>query len=82
MVCNYPVIIVGDDGDGNKYNENIRPPNLSTSGSLLPVNRKIEIGSILFLIVILTCTLIENDTLKTATNGIVVRTEPQVDGAC
>lgn len=32
VVCDYPVVIVGYDGEGNKYNENARLANLSASG--------------------------------------------------
>lgn len=80
--CDYPVIIEGYDGAGNKYNENAKLANLSASGLFMKTNRKIENGTTLAVTVILTTEIVENDTPKIATNGIVVRTEPQKDGSC
>ena len=82
VICDYPVIIEGYDGDGNKYNENAKLANLSASGLYMKANRNIENGSILSVTILLTSALIEKDTPKIATNGIVVRTEPQIDGTC
>jgi hypothetical protein len=82
VICDYPAIIKGYDGYGNKYKENAKLANLSASGLYMKANRTIENGSILSVTILLTSTLIEKDTPKIATNGIVVRIEPQVDGTC
>ena len=80
--CDYPVIIEGYDDTGNKYNENAKLANLSASGLYMKANRRIENGSKLSVIILLTSEKIDPDTPKLATNGIVVRTEPQIDGTC
>jgi hypothetical protein len=80
--CDYPAIITGIDVDGNKYNEYAKLANLSASGLYMKANRIIENGSVLSVTILLTGALIEKDTPKIATNGIVVRTEPQTDGTC
>ena len=82
VICDYPVIIEGYDGDGKKYNENAKLANLSASGLFMRANRKIENGSKLSVTVLLTNALIDKDTPKLATSGIVVRTEAQIDGSC
>jgi hypothetical protein len=48
----------------------------------MKANRKIKNGSKLSVTILLTSELIDPDTPKLATNGIVVRTEPQGDGSC
>jgi hypothetical protein len=48
----------------------------------MKANRYIESGSKLFVTVLLTCELIEKDTPKIATSGVVVRAEPLLDGTC
>ena len=80
--CDYPVIIEGYDDAGKKYNENAKLANLSASGLFMKANRNIENGSKLSVTILLTSELIDPDTPKLATNGIVVRTEPQIDGTC
>ena len=80
VTCDYPAIIEGYDSYGNKYNDNAKLANLSASGLYMRANRTIENGSILSVTVLLTSASIEQDTPKIATNGIVVRAEPQVDG--
>ena len=80
VICDYPVIIQGNDSDGNKYNENAKLANLSASGLYMKVNRNIKKGSLLSVSVFLTSALIEKDTPRIVTNGIVVRTDPQIDG--
>jgi hypothetical protein len=82
VICEYPVIIEGYDGDGKKYNDNAKLANLSASGLFMKAHRKIEYGSKLSVTVLLTTALIDKDTPKLATNGIVVRAEPQLDGTC
>jgi len=82
VICDYPVIIVGYDGTGNKYKENAKLANLSASGLYMKANRYIDNGTKLSVTVLLTSAFTEKDTPKIATNGIVVRTEPQIDGSC
>ena len=80
IICDYPVIIEGYDSAGNKYNENARLANLSASGLYMLADRNFEIGSILSVTILLSGALIENDTPRIVTIGIIVRTELQVDG--
>jgi hypothetical protein len=82
VVCDYPVMIEGYDAVGNKYNDNAMLANLSASGLYMKANRKIENGSTLSVTILLTSSLTDKDTPKIATNGIVVRMEPQIDGSC
>jgi hypothetical protein len=82
VICDYPVIIKGFDEYGNKYKESAKLANLSASGLYMKANRNIENGSKLSVTILLTSALIEKDTPKIATNGMVVRTVPQVDGTC
>jgi hypothetical protein len=82
VICNYPVIIEGYDVTGSKYNEKARLSNLSASGLYMKAYRQVENGSKLAVTVLLTDEMIDEDTPKIATNGVVVRTEPQIDGTC
>jgi hypothetical protein len=82
VICDYPVIIEGYDVTGKKFNENARLANLSASGLYMKANRNIDSGSVLSVTVLLTSALVDKDTPKIATNGIVVRIEPQTDGGC
>ena len=78
VVCNYPVIIDGYDVAGNKYNEQANLENLSASGLYMKAYRRVKNGSKLSV----TGETVGEDTPKIATKGIVVRTEPQIDGTC
>ncbi len=80
--CDYPAIVAGYDQDGNKYSELAQLANLSASGLYMKANRMIENGSVLDVIILLAGAVIEKDAPKIATNGTVVRTEPQSDGSC
>jgi hypothetical protein len=82
VTCDYPVIVEGYDLDGNRFDERGKLANLSASGLFLKANRYIDNGSKISVTVLLTSNLIEKDTPKIATNGIVVRIEPQADGSC
>jgi hypothetical protein len=82
VACDYPAFIEGYDGNGIKYVEDAKLSNLSGSGLFMRANRKIENGSKLSVTIILASTLIDKNTPKIATNGTVVRTEPQIDGTC
>ena len=78
--CDYPAIIEGIDVQGQKYEDNGKLANLSASGLYMMVNREIELGTKLSVTVLLCSTVFEKETPKLATNGIVVRTEPQTGG--
>jgi hypothetical protein len=82
VICNYPVVIEGHDVTGSKYNEKAILSNLSASGLYMKAYRQVENGSKLAVTVLLTNEAIDEDTPKIATNGVVVRTEPQIDGTC
>lgn len=78
--CDYPVSVEGFDPDGKRYQDNGKLANLSASGLFMKSNRNIANGSKLSVIVLLTTDLVDKDTPKIATSGIVVRAEPQPDG--
>jgi hypothetical protein len=80
VICDYPVII--DDHGGDENNKYGRLANLSASGLYMQSNRKIETGSIICIIVLLTSALTDTDSPKISTNGIVVRCETLLDGGC
>jgi hypothetical protein len=80
--CDYPVIIEGYDVDGNPYDESGNLSNLSASGLFLKAKRYINDGSKISVTVLLTSNLVDKNTPRIATNGIVVRAEPQADGTC
>ncbi|MFZ0535002.1 MAG: PilZ domain-containing protein [Anaerolineales bacterium] len=80
--CDYPAIIKGYDVDGTKFNDRAKLANLSASGLFMMANRYVENGSRLSVTVLLSNSLIDKDAPKLATNGIVVRTEPQTNGTC
>ncbi len=82
VICNYPVIIEGHDMTGSKYSEKARLNNLSASGLYMKAYRRVENGSKLAVTVLLTDETIDEATPKIATNGVVVRIEPQLDGSC
>jgi hypothetical protein len=80
--CDYPAIIEGYDVEGKKFNEHGKLTNLSARGLFILANRYIENGSKLSVTVLLSNSLTDLDAPKLATNGIVVRIEPQIDGTC
>lgn len=80
--CDYPAIVEGYEEDGSKYNEQAKLANLSASGLFLVADRYIENGSKLTVTVLLSNPSDDDEVPKLATNGIVVRTEPKMDGKC
>jgi len=78
--CDYPAIVEGYDGDGTKFNEQAKLANLSASGLFMMADRYIENGSKLSVTVLLSNSLIDKEAPRLATNGTVVRTEPQTNG--
>ena len=82
IVCDYPAIIEGYDSSGNKLNEIGKLANLSASGLFMSANCNIDNGSKISVTILLSSSPHDIDTPKIATNGIVVRTEAQMDGTC
>lgn len=81
--CDYPAIVMGYDDQGQKYTDDATLANLSASGLYMWAHRYIENGSKLTVTVRLcNALLIDEDTPQLATNGVVVRTEPQTNGTC
>jgi hypothetical protein len=80
--CDCAAIVEGIDVDGIKYNDEGRLINLSASGLLMLVNRDIESGTKLSITVLFSNSQIDIGAPKLATNGIVVRKEPQTNGTC
>ncbi len=79
--CDYPAIVQGRDPRGKRFEEETRLKNLSASGLYLLIHHPVEHGDRLSVIVCLSSTPIEDTTPKIVASGIVVRTEPQPDGA-
>ena len=79
--CDYLANVVGVNGRGNQYTDDGKLKNLSASGLFLLVNRSIENGAKLSITVHLSELVFEPDAPKLATNGVVVRTEPNADGS-
>jgi hypothetical protein len=74
---------MGFDDQGQKYTDNATLANLSASGLYMLANRYIENGTKLSVTVRLCNALLsDEETPQLATNGIVVRTEPQANGSC
>jgi hypothetical protein len=82
ILCDYPAIVEGYDEAGKRYIENARLANLSASGLYMKAKRTVTNGAELSVTILLAGEFSGADTPKIATNGIVVRTEPQVDGSC
>jgi hypothetical protein len=82
VACDYQAIVVGTDQKGKAYKENATLANLSAGGLYMWVNRVIERDSSLSVTVVLSSNLVDIETSKLATKGIVVRTEPQANGIC
>lgn len=80
--CDYPVIVEGLDDEGTKYNEHAKLANLSASGLFMLANRFIKNGTKLSITVLLTNTYDDSEAPRLATSGVVVRTEPKMDGIC
>jgi hypothetical protein len=78
----YLASVVGINGQGLEYRDDGRLENLSASGLFMLVNRNIEYGSKLSVTIHLSDLILDPDAPRLAANGIVVRTEPQMDGSC
>lgn len=78
--CQYMAVIHGRDVNGNKYDESARLTNLSASGLFMLVKRSFHCGETVFVVVRLYSDPIVTTPPSIATNGVVMRTEPQKDG--
>jgi hypothetical protein len=78
--CDYQAIVKGINHQGNAYKENAKLVNLSAGGLYMWVNRDIGHNPTLSVTVLLSSTLIDTETSKLVTKGIVVRTKPQANG--
>jgi hypothetical protein len=81
-ICHYPAMVRGRDPNGKKYEERGELANLSATGLYLSLKRSIDLGEKLFVTIHLTNSIEEEEPPRLATTGIVMRTEPQPDGAC
>ena len=80
--CDYQAFVEGLDCGGIRYRDQAKLVNLSAGGLFMYLTREIEYGSKLSVTVHLSKCLTDADAPKLATNGVVVRTEPQIDGSC
>ncbi len=78
--CQYPATVHGQDEKGKKFEESAKLANLSATGLYLWINREVQQGQKIFVIVRLSSELIKEATPRIATNGIVTRTETQPGG--
>jgi hypothetical protein len=80
--CNYPVIVEGTNGEGNKYRENARLKNLSATGHYMILNRSVPTGHILSTTILLTDAPDPGEDLpKIHAYGTVVRIDSLIDGS-
>jgi hypothetical protein len=82
IFCEYPAIVEGYNGQGKKFNENAILANLSASGLFMKSPRIVKNGAHLSVTILMSSDVVCKDTPKIATNGVVVRTEPDIDGTC
>jgi hypothetical protein len=80
--CDCQANVDGINGEGHRYSDEGKLKNLSASGLFMLVDRDIENGSKLSITVHLSDLVFDPEAPKLATNGIVVRNEPQADGSC
>jgi hypothetical protein len=80
--CECLANVRGMNSQGHRFREEGKLKNLSASGLFMMVNRTIENGTKLAITVHLSDLVFEPDAPKLATNGVVVRCEPQADGSC
>lgn len=80
--CDYPAIIEGSNGDGNKYSDQAKLANLSASGLFMLASRYITNGSKLSVTVLLSSSFDDSEAPRLATSGVVVRTETKTEGIC
>ena len=80
VICDYPAIVEGIDTQGNKFRDDAKLANLSAGGLYMWSNHNVEQGAKLSVIINLPSVLIDEETPKLATKGIVVRTEPKPNG--
>jgi hypothetical protein len=80
--CEYQAFVEGLDCGGIRYRDQAKLVNLSAGGLFMYLTREIENGSRISVTVHLSKSLIDADAPKLATNGVVVRTEPQMNGMC
>ncbi len=78
--CQYSATVHGQDAKGKKFEDSAKLANLSATGLFMWINREVQQGQKIFVIVRLNSDLLKDTTPRIATNGIVTRVEPQADG--
>lgn len=81
IICDSPDIAEGIDEDRNKFHEDARLVNLSGNGLFMKVHRLIKNGSHISITIYLISGMINKDTPRITTIGIVTPCEPQADGS-
>jgi len=79
--CDYPATVWGLDEHGQKFIDEARVTNLSSSGALAVSKRSIPNGAEVYVKIAISSGSLEWGTSNLATRGNVVRNEPQSDGA-
>lgn len=80
--CDYLAVVEGMNGNGYRFQANAQLVNLSATGLFMLVHRDLTYGSRITVTIHLTDPSLNPDAPRLATNGIVVRTEPGLAGAC
>jgi PilZ domain-containing protein len=79
----FPVTVRGVDTSGHPFRTETELENLSTGGVYLRVANAVENGARLSIVVLFTNTPGEkSSSAQMAADGVVLRSEPQLDGSC
>jgi PilZ domain-containing protein len=79
----FPATVRGVDTSGHPFKTETELENLSAGGVYLRVANAVENGMRLSIVVLLTKALCEkSSSAQMAAHGVVLRSEPQLDGSC
>ncbi len=83
VVCAFSALVRGYGDDGKKFQETATLSNLSACGLYLRMNKAIEPGSLLFVVIYLADGSQKGTPgARIAVHGPVVRAQPEADGCC
>jgi PilZ domain-containing protein len=79
----FPATVCGVDTSGHPFKTETELENLSAGGVYLRVANAVENGTRLSIVVVLTKVLSKkSSSAQMAADGVVLRSEPQIDGSC
>ncbi len=79
ILCEYPAVVRGQDGQGKKFEDAATLVNLSRTGLYLLVQGAYAQGDQVVVTITLTNPTLEMDPPRLTASGTIVRTEPQPD---